>query len=259
VKLEKMLFGCACLFICSIANAQFEAVVVKMQDGTARKLTDIPWFKLFAKEFDKHKDRATNADWLIASPPKYCSSSFNYRVQWQGPIASYRQNVLDTCSKRQRKSLEGMPAEAIKVCDCEMVIEAKTNMSDGKAEWVSLNDDVLMNDEFKLRRTFILKSEELPVLLSFSERLSAVYDFKGNNLCTFNIYKEPGYKPNGNLRDMLEMILRNKDKSLNATCFDSMKGELDISNISYNIFNGKITGDAKLQLQSGEKYVLKAN
>ena len=244
----------------SSAFAQFDKVIVKMQSGSEVLLTDLPWFK-FALNISEGqwKNRASISDWIIASPPSFCPYANQYKLDWSGNIGNFKKQTVEQCSKNQRMKLEGLPKEIINLCDCKIVLETVSRVQNDKVIWQSLDDELLNLDEFKFRRSLVGPKGELPVMFSVGSSSSGIYNFNGDKLCTFNgVASSENFKASSTL-DKINSLLKVGDKPLPISCFENMHGEIDISKVHYSVFRSNILGDIYLNLNNGEKYVIKPN
>ena len=240
----------------SSAFAQFDKVFVKMQSGSEVQLNELPWFKLAINiSHGQWKDRATTADWIIASPPPFCPYGNQYKLVWKGEISAFKNEAVEQCSKRQREKLEGLPKEVANLCECKIVLETVQRVQNDKVVWKSFDDELLKSDEFKFRRTLVGPKGDLPVIFSVGSVNAGIYNFSGDKLCTFNGASLDSNKASSAL-DQMKSILKVGDKPIPISCFENMHGEIDISKVYFSAFRSKILGDIYLNLNNGEKYVI---
>jgi hypothetical protein len=241
----------------SSAFAQFDKVIVKMQSGSEVQLTELPWFK-FALNISngQWKNRATTADWIVAAPPPFCPYGNSYKLVWKGDVNAFKNESVDQCSSVQREKLAGLPSEINKLCNCKIILETVSRVENNKTIWRSLDDETLKSEEFKFRRTLVGPKGELPVIFSVGSANAGIYNFSGDKLCTFNGVNSDTNKASRAL-DQINSILKVGDKPRPILCFENMHGEIDISKVYYSAFSSKILGDIYLNLNNGEKYVVK--
>jgi hypothetical protein len=228
-----------------------------MQSGSEVQLTELPWFKLAMNiSHGQWKDRATTADWIIASPPPFCPNGSQYKLVWKGEISAFKKETIELCSKFQREKLDGLPKEVGNSCECKIVLETVQRVQNDKVVWKSFDDELLKSDEFKFRRTLVGPKGDLPVIFSVGSVDAGIYNFSGDKLCKFNGVGSNTNKTSSAL-DQINSILKVGDKPLPIVCFENMHGEIDISKVYYSAFRSKILGDIYLNLNNGEKYVVK--
>jgi len=245
------------IFFSNSAFSQFDKVIVKMQSGTEVQLTDLPWFKLALNiSHSEWKDRATTADWIIASPPPFCPYGNNFRLVWNGDINTFKKQTVEQCSITQRKKLNGLPKEVISLCDCKIVLETVSRVQNNRVIWQSLDDEILKSDEYKFRRTLVGPKGEIPVIFSVGSTNSGIYKFDGDKLCSFNGAASSDNFNASSAVDKINLLLKASGRPIPILCFEIMHGEIDISKVYFSMFRSKVLGDIYLNLNNGEKYVI---
>jgi len=105
------------------ALAQFDLVDVRMQSGEVRPIMSLPWFQ-YQLQIQKgaYANRATTADWIVYSPPRYCPISAWTYLRWNGAItAADRKQTEDGCNKRMFDGkLSSLPQDVKQVCGMQV-------------------------------------------------------------------------------------------------------------------------------------------
>ncbi len=231
----------------------FDKVTVRMQSGDVVPINSLPWFKFaIVISHGKWADRATSAEWIIVAPPKYCPYGHNYRLQWEGSVTSFKEQTIRSCNDTQYKKLEGLPDDVKKVCSCSILLD-NIGSKDGSL-WRSHDDDLLNADELRLKSTLIKGEEKLPIMLTLGGKVSGLYDFKGNKLCSY-AGKPITPDPNAGAFEKLNSIFSKGADPFDITCFENQKGKIDLSKLSFSVLRGKIVGKAEITFPNQQYFI----
>lgn len=258
---KKLLSGLIFLFLALTVKAQFTNVDVKMKSGEIKPLMEVPWFQYQINIYEsQYANKATQADWIIYSPPKFCPVSSWFYVRWNGSITeSDQSNLKKQCDDRMfNEKLANLPEQVKSVCSCRLVLktESMANQNNSKALWISFDDELLTDDSFKIVADLIdSSSNKTSVLLTIGGNLSGIFSFDGSQLCRYggneNVYGYSGIKK------LMALLGSKTNKKIPISCLPNKDGYFDMSAISYSVWSRKIVGDMKITFDNGETYGLK--
>lgn len=245
----------AFLFFVLPAQADFTKVIVKMQSGETVPIMDLPWFKFQFHVYEsKWKDQATTADWAIYSPPKSCVLGSFFQLNWQNGLShNDLDKIKSRCDSLQQSKLKNLNLEDKKNCSCNLILRTKEKSLFGsKSVWVSLDDDILKSDEFKLFAQLKDKSgNSTPIILSLGSQDSGLYNLDGQRICRYSKKIEASGAYN-----MITQFLSEIDKPVSISCIGESNGFLLLDKVSYSLIRSKIVGDIDLKFENGENYVI---
>ena len=258
---KKILSGLVIFLLIFNARAQFTNVDVKMQSGETRPLMEVPWFQYQINIYEsQYASKASMADWIVYSPPKFCPISSWFYVRWQGNITeSDHSNLKKQCDDRMfKEKLANLSDQVKSVCSCRLVLktESTANLANRKALWLSFDDELLNDDSFKIVGDLIdSASNKTSVLLTIGGNLSGIFSFDGTQLCKYggneNVSSETGIKK------LMALLGSKTNKEIPISCLPNKNGFFDMSTMSYSVWSRKIIGDMKITFDNGEIYGLK--
>lgn len=242
------------------AFAQFDLVDVKMQSGEIRPIMSLPWFQ-YQLQIQKgsYANRATTADWIVYSPPRFCPISAWSYLRWNGSITpADRKLTEDGCNKRMfEEKLSLLPHDVKQVCGCKSVLETESTISNGRnrALWKSNDDELLLDESFKLSADLVDGSgSRAPVLLTMGSKSAGIFGFDGSELCRYEL---DIFETNMKGIDRLNALMRSDKRfKIPVRCIPDRRGEFNFGDVSYSFWRQKITGEIKLKFEGGETYVI---
>ncbi len=241
------------------ALAQFDRVDVKMQSGEVRPIMSLPWFQYQLQiHGGTYASRASTADWIIYSPPRFCPISAWYYVRWNGSITDDdRKLTQDGCNKRMfEEKMSSLPSDVKQVCSCRPALETESTIHSGKrAIWRSHDDELLLDESFKVSADLIDSSgNRAPVLLTIGSNNAGILSFNGSELCRYEIALfNSEMKGLERLRALMQWDKRFK---IPIRCVPDRHGEFNLGDVSYSFWRQRITGEMKLKFEGGEPYVI---
>lgn len=241
------------------ALAQFDLVDVRMQSGEVRPIMSLPWFQ-YQLQIQKgaYANRATTADWIVYSPPRYCPISAWTYLRWNGAItAADRKQTEDGCNKRMfDEKLSSLPQDVKQVCACRSVLETESTIYNRqRALWKSLDDDLLLDESFKLAADLIDGAgKKAPVLLTMGSKSAGIFGFDGSPLCRYELDLFESHMKG---IDRLTALMRSDKRfKIPVQCLPDRLGEFNFGDVSYSVLRQKITGEIQLKFEGGESYVI---
>ena len=258
---RRWLIGMLLTFLTFSLKAQFTNVVVKMESGEFKPLMEIPWFQYQINIYEgQYANKATLADWIIYSPPKFCPISSWYYVRWVGNITEFDHiNLKKQCNEKMfNEKLANLPDQVKSICSCKPVLKTETtaNLGNSKATWTSLDDEILNDDSFKVVADLVdSSSNKTPVLLALGGSQSGIFAFDGSQLCRYS-GNELVSNMTG-LKKLMALINSKSSKNMPISCLPDKEGFFDISKMSYSVWSKKIVGDMRITFNNGEIYGLK--
>lgn len=161
---------------------------------------------------------------------------------------------LEICNRDQRAKLTFLPEQDRGICDCKLVLKTeKVNAIGQEPLMQSLDDQVLINEQFKVARRLRHGNEYLPVLVSLSgSGHGEFFDYAGNVLCRANRRVDDGVKRG--LDDVLKLIRAGQVQPVRIECLGGRQGYVDFSEFSYSVLRQRIDGVIRLKLDNGESY-----
>jgi hypothetical protein len=241
------------------ASAQFDLVDVRMQSGEVRPIMSLPWFQYQLQiHGGTHANRATTADWVVYSPPRFCPISAWYYTRWGGSLTDADRKVtLDGCNKRMfEEKLSSLPTAVKQICSCRPALETELMAQAGKrALWKSHDDQLLLDESFKVAADLVDSSgSRTPVLLAMGSNSAGIFAFDGSELCRYEVdLFNPQMKGIDKLRALMQWDKRFK---IPIRCMPDRRGEFNFGDVSYSFWRQKITGEMKLRFEGGESYVI---
>ena len=258
---RNLLNGLLLIFILFNAQAQFSNVDVKLKSGEIKPLMDVPWFQYQFHIYEsQYANKATSADWIIYSPPRFCPMSSWFYVRSGGNITDIdHSNLKKQCDERMfNEKLANLPDQIKSICNCKLVLktESAANLSNPKAIWISLDDEVLLDDSFKIVADLIDPSEnKTSVLLTLGASVSGIFAFDGSQLCKYG--GNDVFSNQSGIKKLMALLGSKSNKKIPISCLPDKKGVFDMSTMSYSIWSKKIVGDMKITFDNGEIYALK--
>jgi hypothetical protein len=241
------------------ALAQFDLVDVKMQSGEVRPIMSLPWFQ-YQLQIQKgaNANRATTADWIVYSPPRFCPISAWSYLRWNGSItAADRKLTEDGCNKRMFEvKLSLLPPDVKQVCGCRSVLETESTINSNKrALWKSYDDELLLDESFKLAADLVDKSGSIaPVLLTMGSKSAGIFGFDGSELCRYEL---DIFESHMKGIERLDALLKSDKRfKIPIQCVPDRQGEINFGDVSYSFWRQKITGEMQLKFKGGETYVI---
>jgi hypothetical protein len=241
------------------ALAQFDLVDVRMQSGEVRPIMSLPWFQ-YQLQIQKgnYANRAATADWIVYSPPRFCPISAWTYLRWNGAItAADRQLTVDGCNKRMfEEKLSSLPSDVKQVCACRSVLETESTIpARDRALWKSLDDELLLDESFKLAADLVdSDGSRAPVLLTMGSNSAGIFGFDGSELCRYELDLIESHMKG--IERLSALMKSEKRFKVPVRCVPDRRGEFDFGDVSYSFWRQKITGEIKLKFEGGESYVI---
>lgn len=241
------------------ALAQFDLVDVKMQSGEVRPIMSLPWFQ-YQLQIQKgtYANRATTAEWVVYSPPRFCPMGTGFYVRWNGSItAADRKLTEDGCNKRMfEEKLSFLPPDVKEVCGCRSVLETESTIYGQKrALWKSYDDELLLDESFKLAADLVDGSgSRAPILLTIGSKSAGIFGFDGSELCRYELDIFESHMKG--IDRLFALINSDKRFKIPIQCVPDLQGEINFGDVSYSFWRQKITGEMQLKFKGGETYVI---
>lgn len=241
----------------SLSLADMTAVRVRMQSGQEVAITDLPMTRFIRMYPFGQQVFSTGTlafqEHVLFGVPNYCPHGWYW--SWS---SGFTQEMIDqrkeTCSRDQRSKLTFLPEQDRGICDCKLVMRTERIKAIGQEPLMqSLDDDALLNDQFKMARRIRHGNEYLPILISLSGAgQGEIYDYSGNLLCRASGRKDDGGRREPD-RDLL-LIRSGRAPPLRIECLGGRGGSVDFSDIRYSILRQRTEGVIRIRFDNGESY-----
>lgn len=258
---KKWLQGLCLLILLNSAKAQFTNIEVKMQSGETKPLMELPWFQYQINIYEgQYASKATMADWIVYSPRKFCPLGNGFYVRWRGNISeSDHSTAKKSCDEIMLKEkLTNLPDQIKSVCSCRLALktESTANLANPKALWLSLDDELLNDDSFKVVVDLIdSASNKTSVLFAVGSGSSGIFSFDGTKICKAAENEIPSSA--SGIKKLMALLGSKTNKEIPISCLPNRSGFFDMSAVSYSAWSRKIIGEMKITFDNGEAYALK--
>lgn len=240
-----------------VSQADMNSVRVRLQSGQDVSIADIPMVRIirlypFGQQVFSNPTLVFY-EHVLFGVPNYCPHGW-YWAWAQGFSDEMISQRKETCSRDQRKKLTFLPEQDRGICDCKLILKTAKIKAIGQLPLMqSMDDEILLSDQFKVARRLRHGDEFLPVLVSLSgSGHGEFYDYSGNVLCRGQ--GRPGTSFKNSLDQTLLSIRSGKAASVRIECLGGRTGWVDFSEMSYSVLQQRLEGVIRLKLDNGETY-----